>query len=318
MGMWIDKFVNAALRKLWPEDEEGERAVRFHSQNLNERRDGSTGIPHHGRCWLNVGRGRNELEFRFEWALWHPTRLFSIGLESDGETGGFLARWGVIPATFYLGIPLPRTWEAFKRWRYSDRNVFDIYLDMESGSLRWQFGGSTMGWSSKTPKWKDGSFDIPDFVLGKTKYTEGEPEVHKVQIPMPEGAYDAVIEMSTDTWKRPRWFATRIRRCHTKIDIGIPFPGKGENSWDCGEDCSYGVSGPAETIEAAIAMNVESVLRSRRRYGGSVMKVYPPPAIRAIEVAERRKKAAEERSRGGDVAKDDTAEATDFKPRGRA
>jgi hypothetical protein len=52
-----------------------------------------------------------------------------------------------------------------------------------------------------------------------------------------------------------------------KLDIpgGIPHNGKGENSWDCGDDGLWGCGG--DTVEEAIGHAVSSVLRSRRRYG---------------------------------------------------
>src|SRR5690606_25314615 len=79
------------------------------------------------------------------------------------------------------------------------------------------------------------------------------------------------------TWKRPRWpFATRIRRVQIDMDKDeqIPVMGKGENSWDCGEDATYGITVAADTIEAGVAKLVESILRSRRRYG-------TPPSVEA-------------------------------------
>jgi hypothetical protein len=48
----------------------------------------------------------------------------------------------------------------------------------------------------------------------------------------------------------------------------VPFPGKGENSWDCGEDASYGFGCAAETLEEGIGKFVASKLRDRGRNGG--------------------------------------------------
>lgn len=283
--MFIDKFINAALRKIWPENKDGDRAVRFHSQNLNEDRNGDAkGLPHHGRWWLHLPVG----ETRFEWALWNPHRIFSVHLKTDGESGGLQFHWTTFPSSFYLTLPI-RLAKYFKSIKYDGRNFFDISLGAESGSLHWQFGGNEHGdWSSRTPKWKHGSFNIPDFILGKQKYVEGDPEVHKVKIPMPEGAYDATVEMRDDKWVRPRWFTLKLRRAKIDVPQGIPYPGKGENSWDCGEDASFGLSCPAETVEQAIGKQVESVLRSRRRHGGSVMLQYLPPEKQVKGAASKR------------------------------
>ena len=89
-------------------------------------------------------------------------------------------------------------------------------------------------------------------------------------VPMPERAYPASVKLFESTWKRPRWFASRMVRAEVKIEKGIPFPGKGENSYDCGDDALFGLTCKADTVEQAIAETVESALRNRRRYGGSV------------------------------------------------
>ena len=88
-----------------------------------------------------------------------------------------------------------------------------------------------------------------------------------VVIPMPEGIYHGTAKIELATWKRPLWFAkTQIS---TSIDCpkGIPFAGKGENSWDCGDDGLFGWGAEGDVVEHAIAHGVEIVLTNRRRYG---------------------------------------------------
>lgn len=276
MGMKIDEYVNRVLRKFWPEDKKGNRKVWFHSQNLNEDRHGRPkGLPYEGRCWLHSPLG----EFQFEWAL-STHSLAAFHVQADGENGGLSFHTKLIPVSLFLTLPVPsKRWK--KRFGYSNANFIDLSLSREDDvSLRWQFGGDTMSWSSKTPKWKHGNFSITDFVLGKREYAEGDQEVHRVKIPMPEGAYDATVALGVDRWERPRWFPLTIRRARVDVPLGIPFPGKGENSWDCGEDCSFGFTGPAENVEDAIGKQVASVLRNRRR-NGRLMMEYPSPEERA-------------------------------------
>lgn len=278
--MKIDGPINRLLRKLWPEDERGERKVRFHSQNLNEDRQGNPkGLPYEGRAWLNTPMG----EFRFEWHLWRLACGF--GLQTDSDTGGTTLNWAVPPVSLWLTTPL-----RFGPREYASRNYID--LSVHDAAVWWQFGGDRMSWSSKTPKWKNGNFKLDDFFLGKQRYVQGSGTLHRVKIPMPEGSYDAEVELREDRWERPRWRTLRLRRASVNVPQGIPHAGKGENSWDCGEDRLWGWSGPAENIEDAIAKTVQSVLRSRRRYDGNVNAVYPPPEVQAADVA-RMKKAVE-------------------------
>ena len=84
---------------------------------------------------------------------------------------------------------------------------------------------------------------------------------------MPEGAYKATVEMFWGIWKRPRWVAKKILRANVEIPSGIPKNGKGENSWDCGEDATFGITMPAKNVENAIGKTVESCLRDRKKYG---------------------------------------------------
>jgi hypothetical protein len=278
----LDAKINSALRRFWPEDAKGNRKVWFHWQNLNEDRNGRPkGLPYEGRCWLHSPLG----EFNFEWAL-STHSLAGIHVQANGESGGLSFHTKLIPVSLFLTLPVPsKRWK--KRYGYSHANFLDLSLSREDDvSLRWQFGGDTMSWSSKTPKWKNGSFSLTDFILGKRKYTEGDQEVHRVKIPMPEGAYDATVALGVDRWERPRWFPLVIRRTRVDVPLGIPFPGKGENSWDCGEDASFGFTGPAENVADAIGKMVASVLDKRRRHGRLMME-YPTPAERAAAKAAR-------------------------------
>jgi hypothetical protein len=125
-----------------------------------------------------------------------------------------------------------------------------------------------MSWSNKDPKWKHDYFNILDFILGKNEYNEVVLEEKNIDIPMPEGKYLANIKITEDTWKRSRWFPLRIKRCKIDVPKGIPHPGKGTMSYNCGDDASYGLCCKASSISEAVGAMVESVYRSRIKYGG--------------------------------------------------
>ncbi len=261
--MKIDRFVNNLLRKFWPEDKKGERAVSFHSQNLNEDRNGDPkGLPYEGRCWLHTPRG----EVQFSWHLWRSS--LGVSLQRCGDSGGLQTHVAIPPVSLWFTFPFGKS--------YDNENYFDI--DVHDNALWWQFGGNSFGdWDSKTPKWMHGSFHVDDFFLGKQKYTGGKAEPVKVVIPMPEGPYEATVSITEDTWSRPRWRTIRVRRADVKIPQGIPHEDKGEDSWNCGTTRSYGLSCPADSVEEAIGKTVQNVLRSRKKYDGDLMAVYPHP-----------------------------------------
>jgi hypothetical protein len=64
--------------------------------------------------------------------------------------------------------------------------------------------------------------------------------------------------------------------CDVEIPGGIPFNGKGENSWDCGTDGLFGSSFPIDVLEGSVSKCigkvVENVMDSRFKYGTPSIK----------------------------------------------
>lgn len=91
---------------------------------------------------------------------------------------------------------------------------------------------------------------------------------------LPEKAYKAIATRSRIVTRgTPNWPFGRPTLYRVNLEFSPPFepvpvPGKGENSWDCGENATYGMSCAADTIEEAIGKFVSSTLRTRTRYGG--------------------------------------------------
>jgi len=139
---------------------------------------------------------------------------------------------------------------------------------IHGGALWWCLWMNPDEWNHTDPKWRRGNFNPADFFFGRYKYSERILETVNVLIPMPEKPYPATIEMREDSWKRPRWPFTRyMKRANIDVPNGIPHQGKGENSWDCGPDATYGMTCPARTIAQAVGTMVESCYRDRLRYG---------------------------------------------------
>lgn len=252
--------------------------MHLHWQNLNTRSHGRTGSPlRHGRAWWRIGRGHinwewsllradcragitvgGEEDFGFHWSLALP--VFSI----------YLTIAGFRPVVWLAKSLLPKTKEKYGGLHgYEDER--EIYFRIHDWTIWWTLWRNPMaGWSREVSRFRDGNFKPLDLLLGKVDYSKRTLKTVETFVPMPEGAYPATVELFESTWKRPRWFASRLVRADVKVEKGIPFPGKGENSYDCGIDGLHGLTTKADTIEEAIAATVESALRSRRRYGGSV------------------------------------------------
>jgi hypothetical protein len=178
------------------------------------------------------------------------------------------------PLAFYWGLDAPWLRKLISRIAGGATDISEKYgsrelaLRFHDWTLWWDLWVDPGGWTNKRPRWRDGNFCLPDFVLGKAKYMSVEIENRPIVVPMPEGVYRGVCRLTEDTWKRPRWRALRMRRCDIKMQDPIPKPGKGENSWDCGQDATHGLTAPANNYAEAISAIVGCVMRDREKYGG--------------------------------------------------
>lgn len=213
--------------------------MRMHTQNLSY---GRLATWRYGRAWIGP--------LHVEWSVFRDTQLLMAGVWSSGFN--LYARW------FGLFVNVGNSERQRGRWGVS---WSDGVLRIEHPWVR------KNEWRSADPWWrKDLSLRIVDWLIGRSRcdVTTGDPL--SVVVPMPEGCYRATATKETRAWRR-RWYwpERRAESVTLSLPVGIPFAGKGENSWDCGDDGLYGIGG--DTVEDAIANAVRTVLRSRRRYG---------------------------------------------------
>jgi len=240
----------------------------FHWQNLNEKRGGRLGSPlRHGRAWLRIFGGT----LNWSWHLLGPFCGASVSA-TQADDLGFKLHAAVPGVAVWLTVSEFGPIKSATRWllrdaRYEDR---ELSIGVHDWTVFWRVWRDPMSWSSNVPRWRQGGFRILDALLGRQRHSEREISRTAVKIALPEAQYDATVRLYESTWKRPRWFALHRLGSEVEIAKGIPVPGKGENSWDCDGDALFSQSGPHSTVEAAIASVIESVLRSRRRHGGSV------------------------------------------------
>lgn len=229
----------------------------------------------HGiRAWWHFHSQRNRC-ISVELGWWH--RFCHVGIECDDD--GWNGSIAFPPFFFHLSIEGFPLWQPQYKfvttWDQSNPTREVWLVDRRECRIAihdwtiWIFPWSKWcQWSRSNPWWVRGvHFNFKDFILGQPRYTYeplGPPT--GVLIMMPEGTYRATVTPQRQTWKRPRW----VRHTRDSFDIeipkGIPFAGKGENSWDCGDDGLFGTSAEG-TLEEAIAKVRESVLASRKRYG---------------------------------------------------
>lgn len=251
------------------------RLVRWHSQNLNEKNGRLGAMWRAGRAWFYLfPQTEEEAEHNYkqgkvigiEWTI--PTRHLHIEVGRGGyDDYDFTFSIACKLFAFWIHFEnfIPKKWH--KHWDpYSERV---IGLTWFAGSLRWRFWTHPHEWSSDTPKWKDGSFDPMDFLLGchdfKSTQLQRPTEVAFV---MPEGAYVGTVEFKADTWKRKRWpWPRTVYRAYIEVPNPPKFAGKGENSWDCDDDGFFGMTCEARTFHQAIQAYEGAVYERRAKYG---------------------------------------------------
>lgn len=216
--------------------------MRRRAQNLS---DGRLPLWRHGRTWIFGYR------FAIEWLL--PGKALGVSI----DLGGFSIRTPL--ASLYVSSTRRESFGARELSIYWNDGCLWICHPFERD------GGLEV--RSSDPWWKKAiCLHVVDWLIGRARYEDVKELPFEAIVPMPEGSYKAIATPSRATWRRRWYWPDRVRdSVWLEIPGGIPHSGKGENSWDCGDDGLYGIGG--DTIEDAIANAVRTSLRNRRRYG---------------------------------------------------
>ena len=239
-------------------------------QNLND----SGKAWAHGRLWLRRSGEWWRQRFGTLQLEWHlPCSHIGWGVTIGGGDGGrdFGVTFAIPPlVTLYLTFDNAFARQVFE-WHVDRGSDRQISVSFHSHGMWYQvWVGSMASWSRSYPWcrwWRQGHVDFAR-LLGKEHYTTETLQAKiPITIPMPEGNYQGEAKIERQTWKRTLWF--RRVRVSTWIDVprGIPFSGKGENSWDCGDDGLFGCGINGVSIGTAIRHFQDSVFESRRKYG---------------------------------------------------
>jgi len=206
------------------------------------------------RWWARLGR----VKLHVELAWLNSSCGFSFVYDDEYGWGGSLSVPGILSIWMFANGMLP----GLPRDR-------EVSLRIFSGAIWWSVWRDWRdGWSRDVPRWRDGNFNFVDFLLGDAKYSTRDIEAREIVVPMPEKSYAATAKLFESTWKRPRWPARKLLRVQIDVPEGIPMEGKGENSWDCGTDATFGITCPANSIAKGVGELVGSALHDRVRYGG--------------------------------------------------
>lgn len=241
--------------------------MRLNSQNLCDLSGGRKGpMWRAGRAWLwlrDDERGNNP-KIGVEWRL---------GRWAFGASLGINERYGDDDLTLALNLPGISLYLSPDRvlpsWVPRPNEPHSTGFYVREGGLWWNVWQNDFEYRSDTPRWRHGHFDPVDWLLGRSEFSRRLLHSTETVVPMPERSYPATVKMEEHTWTRPRWpWSRRLLRADISVEGGIPVPGKGENSYDCGQDAVYALTTRASTVPEAVAKLVRSCLERRARYGG--------------------------------------------------
>ena len=240
----------------------------------------------HGRFWRygrlylsrypdDTGEHNATWECGWQWSLFRPTLGFGFsvgtGTGQDDEDFSASVRLGRFGSFYFNADRLPPfCWLARLAGDEFPRDR-ELEVGAHDGLISWRLWAATMGYHTG-PKWRDSTFNWKRWVGWEPSHVGWETlDTVRTVIPMPEGNYDATVNLIRGTWRRRRLFrfTPKVHRFRAEIipDTPIPVPGKGENSWDCDDDYISESSGPWRTAEEAVAGIIRSVYRDRTRYG---------------------------------------------------
>jgi hypothetical protein len=233
--------------------------------NENKKPGGLKGLAiRYGRYILHFGY---ESQVEWSWSFFKHS-FCHIGMTVSCDHGVTFKLAFPYLFSFFFSVCLGKRMREFShKWDW-----YALYVTIHNWTIWMKAWTNDSETNFKDPWWKrrEFSFCIPDFFLGRD--THSRRDLHtdvKVMVPMPEKSYPAKVTIFESTWKRPRWpFRKRMVRSEVDMIEPIPFPGKGENSWDCGEDATYSLTCPETTVEDAVASLVRGTLKRRRKYGG--------------------------------------------------
>lgn len=227
----------------------------------------------------------------------HAVHLEYWALSRDHHGVGCSIKWGTAGSETTPDLaahfgPLGSIWLSFERVfpaRWFDRRNPDgtpdydsrlISINADRRHLEWNLWTRHHGGNRDIPRWRRPYIVYDRLVYGRDNTETIVLDTGTCSIPLPEGPQPAIYTVTRYVHHRTRPLGRLRDRLagprihhHTEVRPGrpSPVPGKGENTWDCGDDAIWSTSVPGRSIDNAIAAHTAAVLRDRRLHGGEHM-----------------------------------------------
>lgn len=236
---------------------------QVHTHFINENRDAvderRRGRPTHARWYASLDR----LQLGVEWKV--PSKTFNLGVQLEADCEDTVnVRACVPPIALYFGVDSAALSEIIVEWRKraGDRHPRlwerEISLRVFEWAIWWNFWTPSNEWSSRTPKWRNGSWHP----FGHPKVIEREDlETRDVDVPFPTKTYRAratrqrVVSRSRMPFSRRVFSVVQLDFEPFRATHGMPEGRKG---------CIFSTSGPARSIDEAVGKFVGDELPYNR------------------------------------------------------
>lgn len=215
-----------------------------------------------GRYVLYLGNDYGDNQIRFEFSR---TYNFGLGFKISRDE-----------RELQFSSHMWKLWSIYltfdnKRLKYSDDlTILGFSWQTNENVLQLQLMDYSEMDSSKPSK-VNIYWNYRDWLFGRSVYSEGRHTEETSEMVMPEGTYKMKLDFYTGYWHRPRSpFVRKIDRVEITPEKPVPIPGKGENSWDCGDDATHSTTMPVKgrTIDELVEDFKSTTIERRERYGG--------------------------------------------------
>ena len=240
-------------------------------------------LPRAGRAFLYFG---DSSRVRAGWSFFNNLNWLEARVHLDLEDGLTLSLTVPWLAHLYAGVSLPNRW--LRSWMIDDR-VFSLkfgyvghLVDVEVAWAQWaEDCGMTDYYRRQSPRahtdaqlwrgwrWKLRRPPLLRWLLGREQYEEVVLDSKPIVVEMDGRRYEGTWKLERYARTRPRWrwpYGVSVGS-HVVMPDPPRFAGKGENSWDCGDDGIFGMGSREVTPAGAVGDYVKAVLKRRERYG---------------------------------------------------
>lgn len=243
------------------------------------------------RKWFFFGKNHNR---KIQIEICGITQLPHISFRvdgGDGEVQFHLALLLGVWITFQNFIP--NSWYPQRKSSYNseplpDERALKIYWF--EWAIWWNLWMPEDEWNSTDPKWRRGSIHFDRLLMGKHSCEWQNLDGGKFVLPFFEGVYEVEVIKKLRIDSFTRWFTRKSISFEVKCDAGVPHEGKGENSYDQGEDCTFAINFPGSrtktnTLYQAALYFWHSCMETRERYGSArwVPRAYSGTPLNVIK-----------------------------------